>query len=137
MTGLLSGIPQILRLIFAYVFSLLVDHILLKEWMTRSNARKFAGGVSILVNGIVVLGAAYAGCNSVMALVLLSAANMFHGAVSSGPLASLIDMSPNYSGITMGLAAFVVVWPGFISPYIVGKLTLGNVSRILLKILII
>lgn len=129
LTGLLSGIPQILRMVFAYLFSLLVDHILYKDWMTRNNARKLAGGVATILNGVFVLGAAYAGCSPLVALIFLSAANMVHGAISSGPLASLIDMSPNFSGITMGIAAFVIVWPGFISPYMVGKLTLGNVSR--------
>lgn len=101
--------------------------------MTRNNARRLAGGVATIVNGVLVLGAAYAGCSPLAALTFLSAANMVHGAISSGPLASLIDMSPNFSGITMGIAAFVIVWPGFISPYMVGKLTLGNVSIFLLN----
>ena len=53
---------------------------------------------------------------------------MFHGAVSSGPLASIVDIAPNYAGIVLGISGAIGVLPGFISPYIVGILTLGNVS---------
>lgn len=35
--------------------------------------------------------------------------------------------SPNYSGVLLGLNGMVGVSPGFISPYIVGILTFGNV----------
>ncbi|TMW49372.1 hypothetical protein DOY81_005516 [Sarcophaga bullata] len=53
---------------------------------------------------------------------------MFHGAVSSGPLASIVDIAPNYAGIVLGISGTIGVLPGFISPYIVGILTLGNQS---------
>lgn len=128
MTGILAGIPHVLRMIFAYMLSTLIDHILHHNWMSRNNARKLAGGISTLGNGLMVLVAAYAGCNSTVALVFLALANMLHGGISSGQLASLIDMGPNFSGITMGIASFFILWPGFVSPYVVGKITLGNVS---------
>lgn len=34
-----------------------------------------------------------------------------------------------FAGIILGLTGTVAVFPGFISPYIVGRLTLNNVSR--------
>lgn len=128
MTGILTGIPQGLRMIFAYLLSMLIDHILLNNWMSRDNVRKLAGGLSTVGIGVLVLVAAFAGCNSTVALTFLALANMLHGSVSSGPLASLIDMSPNFSGITMGIASFFVLCPGVISAYVVGKITMGNVS---------
>lgn len=89
-----------------------------------------------IVHGLVVLALAYFGHNAVAAIVLLTVATMFHGAVSSGPLASVVDIAPNYAGIVLGISGMVSVLPGFISPHIVGHLTLGNVSKEMLNILL-
>lgn len=134
MTGLLSGIPHLMRMIFAYLFSVLADWLLKSNRMSRTNVRKLAGAMTTIVKGLFVLGLAFSGCNSSAAIVCLTLATCVHGAVSSGQLASMIDISPNYSGVTLGLTGVIVVWPGVISPYIVGKLTMGNV-RIVLFIL--
>lgn len=128
-TGLLSGLPHLMRVAFAMAFSVLGDWLLRTERMSRTNVRKLAGTFSMLVGAGFVIGMAYAGCNESLALGMLVAATAVHGAVSSGPLASLVDLSPNYSGITLGLAGTVSLMPGFISPVIVGKLTKDNVSE--------
>lgn len=128
MTGILSGLPHLMRMAFAYIFSMLGDYLLTKKYMSRTNVRKLAGTVCLLVNAMFVIGLAYSGCNSTAAILMLVMATAAHGAVSTGPLASLIDLSPNYSGITLGLTGMFAVLPGFISPYVVGQLTLGNVS---------
>ena len=80
------------------------------------------------MNGIFVLCLAYTGCNSVLAVVFLTSALAVHGAVSSGPLASLVDIAPNYAGITLGLVGMITVIPGFLSPFIVSYLTFENQS---------
>nr|CAI5842781.1 unnamed protein product [Callosobruchus analis] len=75
-TGFLSGLPHLLRMIWAYVFSHLGDYLLRSGRMSRSNVRKLATAVSI---------------------VFLTLAIAVHGAVSTGPLASIVDISPNYA----------------------------------------
>lgn len=80
------------RMIFAYVFSIFVDSLLKKKTFSRTNVRKLAGGTATLLNGIFVLGLAFSGCNSLSAIVFLTITTSLHGAVSSGQLASLIDM---------------------------------------------
>lgn len=92
MTGLLSGIPHLCRMIFAYFFSMYIDSLLKKQTMSRTNVRKLAGGLSTIGNGLFVLGLAYSGCSSTAAVVFLTLATSVHGAVSAGPLASLIDI---------------------------------------------
>lgn len=152
MTGFLSGFPHLCRMIFAYVFSIFMDYLLRKDKMSRTNVRKLASAVTNIVHGFFVIGLAFSGCSSTTAVIFLTLATVVHGAVSSGQLAGLIDIrydkcfirfnwhrliyrwiilifSPNFSGITLGLNGLVGVWPGFISPYIVGKLTFGNVSQ--------
>lgn len=132
-TGLLSGLPHLMRMAFAIGFSWLGDWLLRSDRMTRTNVRKLAGAVCLLVNGAFMVGLAFAGCNAWLAVVLLVVATAMHGAVSTGPLAGLVDLSPNYSGITMGVTGMVSVMPGFISPYIVGQLTFGNVRAVAVK----
>ena len=132
MTGILSGFPHLMRMIFAYLFSMLGDYLLSSNKMSRTNVRKLAGTFCCTINGIFIIGLAYSGCNSYLAVMFLTLATAVHGAVSTGPLASLVDLSPNFSGITLGLVGMVSVLPGFISPIIVGHLTFGNVIIIMI-----
>lgn len=127
MTGVLSGLPHLMRMVFAYVFSVFGDWLLTRQLMSRTNVRKLAGTFSMIVGGCFVIGLAYCGSHAGLAITLLVLATSVHGAVSTGPLANLVDISPNYSGITLGLTGMFAVLPGFISPYIVGLLTMNNV----------
>lgn len=129
MTGVLSGMPHLMRMLFAYGFSLLGDWLLTRELMSRTNVRKLAGTFSMIVSGCFVIGLAYCGWHPALAITMLVLATSVHGAVTTGPLANLVDISPNYSGITLGLTGLFAVLPGFISPYIVGQLTMNNVNN--------
>jgi hypothetical protein len=71
-----------------------------------------------VVNGFVTLGLAYAGCNTLQAEIFLTISLALHGAVSTGVLASLIDNSPNFSGILMGITSAIGVISGFVSPMV-------------------
>ncbi|EDW85863.1 uncharacterized protein Dwil_GK23292 [Drosophila willistoni] len=125
-TGFLSGLPHLMRMLFAYGFSMFADYLLRTERVSRTNVRKLATAVCCLLKGLVVLALAYFGYNSTAAIVLVTVATMVHGAVSSGPLASVVDLAPNYAGIVLGVSGAIGGMPGFISPFIVGLLTQGN-----------
>lgn len=127
-TGLLCGVPHLMRMLFAYVFSIFADNLLRKNKMSRTNVRKMAGAVCTIVNGIFTLGLAFSGCNSTAAVIFLTLATAAHGAVSTGPLASIIDLSPNFSAVILGITGTIATCAGFVSPYVVARLTLGNVS---------
>lgn len=156
--GLLSGVSHLTRIIFAMIFSAFTDHLLKSKQLSRTNVRKFGTGVSNIVHGVFVLALAYSGCNSTAAIIFLTIATTSHGAISAGLFASVIDIryftqnifdskqfftrfffwslqiyklnfSPNFSGVILGFNGLFGCWPGFISPYIVGKLTNGNVSN--------
>lgn len=40
----------------------------------------------------------YSGCDAMAAIVFLTLAVAMNGSVSTGPLASVVDISPNYAG---------------------------------------
>ncbi|XP_017767924.1 PREDICTED: sialin-like, partial [Nicrophorus vespilloides] len=125
-TGLLSGMPHFIRMAWAYVFSRIGDYLLSTNKMTRTNVRKLATFFACIVHGFCMLALAYSGCNSMAAIVFLTAATAIHGAVSTGSLASFVDLSPNYASVQLGLSGMISVLPGFISPAIVGILTYNN-----------
>lgn len=44
-----------------------------------------------------MIGLSFAGCDRILAVVFLTCATMVQGAVSTGPLASFVDLSPNFA----------------------------------------
>lgn len=125
-TGLLSGIPQLLRMLFAMIISQIGDYILKNEKMSRTSLRKLATGISTIGQGLCMLALAYTGCNSTAAIIFVGAAAATHGAVSTGVLASIVDNSPNYGSIVLGMANSLVCFNGFATPVLVGYFTNGN-----------
>lgn len=126
--GWLSGSPHFLRMGFAYFFSRWADSMMRQEKISRTTIRKLACALCTSINSIFIFGLAFAGCDALLAVACVTMAATIHGAVSTGPLANVIDISPNYSGIILGLTGTIGVFPGFLSPLVVGKLTLNNVS---------
>lgn len=96
--------------------------------MSRTNVRKLGTFVCSIIGGLAIVALAYSGNHSLYALCFFTIAIVTNGAVSAGPVANVIDLSPNYAGVVMGIASTVSVFSGFISPYVVGFLTLNNVS---------
>lgn len=130
MTGILSGAPHFFRMIFAYIFSVYSDSLLRNNKMSRTNVRKLATVVCNIIKGVFILGLAYSGCSSFVAVLFFTLALTVSGAISAGSLANMVDISPNFSGIVLGINTMIGVLTGFISPIVVGKLTLGNVKNL-------
>ncbi|XP_026294582.1 sialin-like isoform X1 [Frankliniella occidentalis] len=126
MTGLLSGLPHLMRMLWAWLFSEVGDYLLRKGIMSRTNVRKLATFSCDVVQGLLILFLTFSGCNAIAAIVFLTAATAAHGSVSTGPLASMVDISPNFASIILGISGMISVLPGFISPIIVGQLTFQN-----------
>lgn len=61
-----------------------------------------------------------------LAIAFLSISVMLNGAVTSGGLASVVDISPNFASISLGIMSTITFLTGFISPWIVGNLTEGR-----------
>ncbi|KAB0792343.1 hypothetical protein PPYR_14302 [Photinus pyralis] len=127
-TGFLSALPHLARMIFAYAFSAYADYLLTANKMSRTNVRKLAIALCNIGQGACMIAMAYSGCNYTLAIVFLTGAIGIHGATSTGALANLVDISPNYASILLGMANGSGAIGGFISPLIVGLLTTNNNS---------
>lgn len=80
----------------------------------------------VVVNGLSVLALAFSGSDLVLSATFFTISVILNGAVTSGALSSVIDISPNFASITVGIMATVTSMTGFISPWIVGSLTEGR-----------
>lgn len=88
---------------------------------------KFSG---LILNGFFVIGLAFSGCEVTLAVALLTISLTLHGSVSSGALASVVDISPNFAGVSLGINSTFSTFSGFISPIIVGYLTTGRQQNV-------
>ncbi|XP_069705470.1 sialin-like isoform X2 [Periplaneta americana] len=126
MTGFLSGIPHLARLIISVLMSIFADYLLNNDSMSRTNVRKMATAACCIGQGLFMLALAFSDCNSTAAIVFSIGATGMSGTVSSGALASFIDMSPNFAGIILGISNMIGGVSGFLSAYLVGILTYQN-----------
>lgn len=127
MVGILSGLPYILKMIFGYIFAIVCDYSLRTKKLSFENVRKLGIIFCSIIHGVFIVAIGCSGCNIVFVLVFLILAVSMHGAVSAGPLASIIDMSPNFSDIILGISSAFSASTGFLSPIVVSHLTSNNV----------
>ena len=52
---------------------------------------------------------AYSGCNAIAAIIFSSLGCAVNGAVSTGPLASVVDISPNYASKFYNVTAKILI----------------------------
>ncbi|OAD51893.1 Vesicular glutamate transporter 2 [Eufriesea mexicana] len=125
-TGMISGVPHLIRMIFSYYYSMLSDWLVRTKKMSLTNVRKLATFMATSVQGAFILLLGYSGCHPTLAIIFMMAGTITNGAISAGTLASFIDLSPNYASLLLGLCGMVVIGCGFISPLVVGILTENN-----------
>jgi MFS family permease len=84
--------------------------------------------LAMILNGMCFICLAYSGCNLPFAITFFTLSLTLHGAVSTGVLAAMVDIAPNFSGIVMGVSGTFGVISGFLSPMIVGYITYSDQS---------
>jgi MFS family permease len=84
--------------------------------------------LAMILNGMCFICLAYSGCNLELAITFFTLSLTLHGAVSTGVLAAFVDITPNFSGIVMGVSGTIGVISGFLSPMIVGYITYTDQS---------
>lgn len=106
---------------------MLSDWLLKTEKMTLTNVRKLATIACTGGPGLMILGLSFSGCEPTLAFFFMMTGIAFAGAVTSGPLSNLVDLSPNYASVLLGICGLIVDAAGFLSPILVGLLTFENV----------
>lgn len=126
--GFLTGLPHFLKFICSYGFSTLGDRIIHADHLTRKHVRRFAGAFCYTLQGFFAICLACSGRLYGLPMLFYTLTAAASGAESTGPLTSLIDLSPNFAGIVVGLVGMLSASTMYFSPLVVGWLTLDNVS---------
>ncbi|VVC33105.1 Major facilitator superfamily,Major facilitator superfamily domain [Cinara cedri] len=124
--GLLSSLPYLGKFFMAFTAGIIADRILNAEKMTKTMTRKIFTAIGVFAPGLLMILQAYFGENAVWSVVIFTIALTLNGAVTGGYLGNGLDIAPNFSGTIFGMANTLSSFGGFLSSYIVGKLTNNN-----------
>lgn len=97
--------------------------------MKTKHVRRFSGAFCYTLQGFFALCLAVSGQFDILPLMFYVLATAASGAETTGPLSSLIDLSPNFSGIVVGMVGMLSASTMYLSPMVVGALTLYNVGQ--------
>lgn len=127
-TGLLIGLPNLIKVIVSIVYLTFVDNLLINSNMSKSNVRKMSGAIVSIGQGLFVLGLSFSGYNQAMAIVWYILSQIVYGASARGHIANQMDLSPNFCGVLYGIASSCGAIGGSVAPAITAAFTLNNVS---------
>ncbi|XP_006620602.1 sialin isoform X2 [Apis dorsata] len=126
MTGIISGAPHLLRMVFSYYYSVFSDWLITNKKMSVTNTRKLAVFVSLGMQGIFVCLLSFCGYYPVLAAIFMTSGVAVNGALSAGTLATLVDLSPNFASINLGFSGMIVLSLAFVPPIVTGLLTVDK-----------
>ncbi|XP_029848749.2 sialin isoform X1 [Ixodes scapularis] len=110
------------------VSSYSADRIIERRLLGVTSTRKVFQSISLLGQAVIFVCLASAGCNTVLACILLFVACSLAGAHSGCDSVLPIDLAPEFAGSVMGLVNTVASTAGIFAPMLVGYLTENNES---------
>lgn len=121
--GLLSALPYLTVGIFTQIFGFIADW-LLKHHLSTTQVRRLFQCTDLLVPAACLIGVGFT-CNPYIAVTLFVISVACSGANFSGIFANVIDLSPQYAGLLLGLSMTFGMSAGILAPYVVGLITSG------------
>eukprot|EP00092_Neocalanus_flemingeri_P030040 GFUD01032614.1.p1 GENE.GFUD01032614.1~~GFUD01032614.1.p1 ORF type:complete len:475 (-),score=61.04 GFUD01032614.1:7-1431(-) len=118
--AILSGVPYLCMWLFSIVGSITVDHIIGKNYLSTTVARKVANTIATMGPALALLGASFVGCHPTMAMVLLTIAIGCNGIIYSGEQSAMLDIANNFAGTLMGIINALGNTMGFLAPMVTG-----------------
>lgn len=122
----LSAVPFLCMWIFTMLLANVLDALRSRKIITTTFARKFSTVTASIPPAICLICVTFVGCNTDLAVALLTLGTMFVGGMYSGFLSNHIDIAPPFAGTLMGISNTFATFPGIIVPSFVGYMTHGN-----------
>lgn len=122
-TGLLSSLPFLSQFLVGIASGILGDWLVSSGHIGVHTSRRLFCTVSVLLPGLLIVLVGYMGCNTTMSVVVLCLSSGFVGAMCSGQLANTHDLSPNFSGTSMGITNTIAYAVSMCVPVIAGAMT--------------
>ncbi|XP_023248638.1 putative inorganic phosphate cotransporter [Copidosoma floridanum] len=134
LNGYASSMHTVSSWLFSTFASWLSDRLIAKKRVSISKVRKANVAISSVGPAVFLLLAVYAGCDVVLAVVLVTVGLTLTGSSLIGIKVNVLDLSPNHAGVLMGIQNGVGALAGIAAPYTVGVLTpnqtLGEWKRV-------
>lgn len=121
--GVLSAMPYLVRWFVTIVAVFLSDWMRTRQTCSPTVLRKGFSMAAFVDTGGALLGVAFAGCASSVAVVLFAVAVGLSGLVYVGHLINYAELSANFGGILIGVGNTIGTTTGIVAPYFVGWLT--------------
>lgn len=122
----LSAVPFLCNWLFTMINANVQDALRARNVITTTTARKISTGIASIPPAICLIAVTYVGCNTDLAVALLTLGTMFVGGMYSGFLANHIDIAPAFAGTLMGITNTFATVSGIVVPSVVGAITYGN-----------
>ena len=126
--GLLSSLPYLGKYTMSVCASHFADYLRSTGKVTTTVARKFFTTFAVAPPGIMFILLIFFGHDKVLAVTIFTVALTLNGAVTAGYLGNGLDIAPNFSGTIFGMANTLSSLGGWVSAWMVGRLTEHDVS---------
>ncbi|XP_029848750.2 sialin [Ixodes scapularis] len=126
--GLLNAGLYLSQGVVGLVSSYIADRVIERRLLGVTSTRKVLESIGLLGGAVIFVCLASAGCNTVLACVLLLVASSLAGAQYGCDGVLPIDLAPEFAGSVMGLVNTVSNTAGIFAPMLVGYLTENNES---------
>ena len=125
--GLFSSLPYLGKYSMSVCASHFADYLRSTGKISTTVARKGFTTFAVAPPGIMFILLIFFGYDKVWAVTIFTIALTLNGAVTAGYLGNGLDIAPNFSGTIFGMANTLSSFGGFVSAWMVGVLTEGNV----------
>ncbi|OWR40838.1 hypothetical protein KGM_200810 [Danaus plexippus plexippus] len=116
----LLALPYLSSWVAGIGISIFADWLLAKGWISRLNSMKLWNTVGSFIPALGLLGIAWAGCDRLSVMLLLTITSAFGGAVYAGNQMNHINLSPQFAGTMYGITNAASNICGFMAPYVIG-----------------
>jgi len=123
-TGFLVSLPYLIKAIVGPSGGIIADMLIVKG-MSVKNVRRLIFTVGCSTASIFIVGVGYAQSKAV-AIGLLCTGVGITGLNATGYAVNILDIAPRFAGIIIGISNVFGSMPGFISPMLVGYITVNN-----------
>jgi nitrate/nitrite transporter NarK len=123
-TGFLVSLPYVFKAIVGPSGGVIADMLITYKMSVR-NVRRLIFTIGCTVAGIFIVGVGYAPTKGI-ALALLCCGVGITGLNSTGYAVNILDIAPKFAGVIIGFSNVFGSIPGFISPQLVGIITVNN-----------
>nr|AEE62194.1 unknown [Dendroctonus ponderosae] len=104
-SGYLTAMTVGVSFLFSYIYGLLSDFLIERNYLSRTHTRKFFEGLATYGSAIALITLGFLDeSNAALAVFMFTLTNFFLAGIMFGHAINIIDISPRFSGIVLGFA---------------------------------